>query len=92
MANLTAAKRAKMPPKEFAAGKGDFPINDQTHARLAISGATRSEHAGNISVSEENSIKAKARRRLKQLKKGDAKENAAAASELGRRLDRGRGK
>ena len=65
MTNLTAAKRAKMPAKDFAAGKGHFPINDATHARLAISGATRSERAGNISASEEAKIKAKARQKLR---------------------------
>ena len=64
MARLTAAKRKKMPAKDFAGGKGRFPINDKTHARLAISGATRSERAGNISSSEEASIKAKARKKL----------------------------
>ena len=65
MTVLTAAKRKKMPANEFAAGKGHFPINDANHARLAISGATRAEHAGNISTSEEAKIKAKARQKLK---------------------------
>ena len=65
MARLTAAKRKKMPASEFAGGKGHFPINDAIHARLAISGATRSEHAGNISASEASSIKAKARAKLR---------------------------
>ncbi len=64
MATLTAARRRRMPASEFAAGKGHFPINDATHARLAISGATRSEHAGNISASEAASIKEKARKKL----------------------------
>ena len=40
------------------------PINDPTHARMAISGATRSERAGNISASEAARIKAKARKKL----------------------------
>ena len=55
----------KMPSKDFA-GKGkSFPVNDkETHARLAISGATRSERAGNISSEQEEKIKAKARRKL----------------------------
>lgn len=53
-----------MPAKEFANGKGSFPINDTTHARLAISGATRSYNAGNISASTEENIKAKARKKL----------------------------
>lgn len=48
-----------------AGPNGSFPIGDPKHARLAISGATRSYNAGNISKSEENSIKAKARAKLK---------------------------
>ena len=64
MVKLTAGKRAGMPKSQFA-GKGkSFPVNDPTHARMAISGATRSERAGNISSSEEASIKAKARAKL----------------------------
>lgn len=65
MTVLTAAKRRAMPASEFAAGKGHFPINDPTHARLAISGATRAEHAGHISAAEESRIKRKARAKLK---------------------------
>jgi hypothetical protein len=61
-------KRKKMPASSFAGGgpKGDkgFPVNDAKHARLAISGATRSMRAGNISESKANQIKAKARRKL----------------------------
>ncbi len=66
MGILDAAKRKKMPKGEFA-GKGrSFPINDPTHARLAISGATRSMRAGNISSSTAASIKVKARAKLKR--------------------------
>lgn len=61
---LTAARRANMPKSDFAMGGHRFPISDPTHARLAISGATRAERAGNISSGEEASIKAKARRKL----------------------------
>lgn len=64
MADLTAAKRKKMPQREFAAKDKGFPINDAEHARLAIGGATRSERAGNISASEAAVIKAKARKKL----------------------------
>ena len=64
MSLLTAAKRKKMPPESFAGPGRSFPISDPTHARLAISGATRSMRAGNISSSEEEKIKAKARRKL----------------------------
>ena len=65
MAKLKAATRKAMPKKDFA-GKGkSFPIENKVHARLAISGATRSERAGNISASTAAKIKAKARAKLK---------------------------
>lgn len=64
MVDLTPAKRAKMPAKEFAGHGKSFPISDPNHARLAISGATRSENAGNISSVEAEEIKAKARAKL----------------------------
>ena len=64
MAVLSAADRRGMPGKDFAGPGKSFPVNDANHARLAISGATRSEHAGNISPEEEARIKAKAREKL----------------------------
>ena len=51
-------------PGEKAGPNGSFPIGDKKHARLAIGGATRSEHARNISASEAAHIKAKARAKL----------------------------
>ena len=66
MSKLYAADRKKMPKSSFAGPGRSFPINDATHARLAISGATRSEHAGNISESEAERIKSKARGKLYQ--------------------------
>ena len=65
MSTLNAADRKKMPKSEFGlpASKG-FPMNDPTHQRMAISGATRSEHAGNISASTAARIKATARKKL----------------------------
>jgi hypothetical protein len=65
MAKLDAADRKAMPKKDFAGPGKSFPDSDPVHARLAISGATRSEHAGNISSSEEAKIKAKARQKLR---------------------------
>lgn len=62
---LTSKKRKAMPKSEFAGPGKSFPISDKNHARLAISGATRSERAGNISFMEEQMIKAKARKKLK---------------------------
>lgn len=64
MAILTAAKRKKMPSSSFALSGKRFPMNDPTHQRMAISGATRSEHAGNISHSTAERIKAEARHKL----------------------------
>lgn len=68
MAALTASKRHRMPKSDFAGGgpKGaeGFPLTDETHDRMAISGATRSYNAGNISKSKEESIKAQARAKL----------------------------
>lgn len=64
MAVLNAERRREMPRSEFAGPGRSFPINDATHARLAISGASRAQHAGNISASEVANIKAKARKKL----------------------------
>ena len=69
MAKLTAAARKKIPAGKFAGPGRSFPINDPTHARLAISGATRSERAGNISASTAGRIKSKARKKLGSGKK-----------------------
>lgn len=68
MAVLSTATRKRMPKKEFAGPGRSFPINDLTHARLAISGATRAEHAGHISAAEAAAIKAHARAKLRRGK------------------------
>lgn len=65
MTVLNAARRKAMPPSQFGQPKiKGFPMNDATHDRLAISGATRSYNAGNISKGTEDRIKAEARRKL----------------------------
>lgn len=68
MAVMTAAKRKATPSSKFAGGgpkgKKGFPLTDPTHDREAISGATRSFNAGNISKSTEQRIKAEARAKL----------------------------
>lgn len=69
MAKLTTTQRNAIPAKQFAGPNRSFPINDPTHARMAISGATRSENAGNISESTAEEIKAKARAKLHNPKK-----------------------
>jgi hypothetical protein len=70
VAKLTTKARKATPTKEFAVkkmpgtGKKGFPLTDPSHDRNAISGATRSFNAGNISKSTENSIKSQARAKL----------------------------
>jgi hypothetical protein len=81
MSVLSAADRSKMSSKEFAGPGKSFPVNDANHARLAISGATRSEHAGNISSSEEDTIKAEARAKLGD-KGGDPAGHKAAVAKM----------
>lgn len=65
--------KSKLRPSKVKGKKagpnGSFPIGDAKHARLAISGATRSERAGNISASEAAKIKAAARKKLGKGKK-----------------------
>jgi hypothetical protein len=55
--------RSSVPGKK-AGPHGSFPVGDKVHARMAISGATRSYNAGNISKGTENHIKAEARKEL----------------------------
>ena len=37
MAKLTTEERKKLPAKDFAGGKGHYPIEDASHARDALS-------------------------------------------------------
>ncbi|MDE1828614.1 MAG: hypothetical protein KGH65_05640 [Candidatus Micrarchaeota archaeon] len=64
MGKLSTKTRKGMPKSEFAGPGKSFPVNDATHASMAISGATRSERAGNITPKQEASIKSKARAKL----------------------------
>jgi hypothetical protein len=52
-----------------AGPNGSFRIDDKEHARLAISGATRSERAGHITPAVEATVKEKARGVLHKGKK-----------------------
>lgn len=61
---LTADDRKALPSGDFLGPGRSFPVPDKKHARLAVSGATRSERAGNISASEAASIKRRARAKL----------------------------
>ncbi len=84
MAKLTAKARKKIPAGKFAGPGRSFPIEDTIHAKEAISGATRSEHAGNISPSTEASIKAKARRKLGKRPQKDGLAKRAKAEGWGK--------
>jgi hypothetical protein len=64
MSKLSAKARSKIPAKDFAGPGRSFPIENKSHAKAAISGATRSERAGNISLEEAVKIKAAARAKL----------------------------
>jgi len=63
---LTKQARAKIPASKFAGPGRTFPIQDKSHARAAISGASRAENVGNISAHEAAVIKAAARKVLKK--------------------------
>ena len=68
MSKLTTKGRKGLKSSQFAGPGRSFPVNDKTHQREAISGATRSFNAGNISKGTEESIKSKARSLLKKGK------------------------
>lgn len=68
MSKLTAADRRAMPNTQFALQGKRFPINDAVHQRMAISGATRAEHAGSISAATADRIKGEARAKLHPAK------------------------
>ena len=76
MAKLTTAARKKMPKSEFglpgvkgkrgknSSGRGDYPMPDKAHARVAKSYASKEEHEGKLSKSDEARIDAKANKVL----------------------------
>lgn len=75
MAKLSTRKRKSLKSSEFAGPGRSFPINDRSHARAAISGASRSLHAGNITRAEAKSIQRKARDKLhsRSYRKGSSR-------------------
>lgn len=85
MARLSSLARKQLPARDFAGPNRSFPVNDKKHQRAAISGATRSEHAGNISAEEAEKIKATARKRL-GAEKVSHKPRMVSLAALGRRL------
>lgn len=85
MANLTAAKRKKIPKSEMGlpkkkgprggAPKGTFPMPDKAHARNAKARASEGVNKGTLSKSQKAKIDAKAN---KVLGKTKAKKKATA--------------
>jgi hypothetical protein len=71
MAKLSTQARNSLPKSDFLGPGRSFPAPDAEHARKAIQLAPRSEHAGNISASEEKAIVAKAKARLRAFKASD---------------------
>ncbi len=61
---MTAKTRNALPNSDFAGPNRSFPENDKKHARLALSGSTRSYNAGNISAGTKAKIDARAHRLL----------------------------
>jgi hypothetical protein len=64
MAVLSAKSRKGMAQAKFGLSGKRFPMNDKVHDRMAISGATRSERAGNISPAQAAKVKSEARAKL----------------------------
>ncbi len=65
MARVSAAARKKMPKKNFALpDKEMFLINDDNHARAALSDVSRSLKAGNITPAEAAKVRRAARKKL----------------------------
>lgn len=62
--DLTAARRNALKPSQFAGPHESFPVNDATHARLALAMASRSQNAGNLTPDQAARIKARARNAL----------------------------
>jgi hypothetical protein len=69
MAKLTAAKRKKIPKKEFGLpGEKKYPMPDKSHARNAKARASEMENKGKLSASSKAKIDAKADRVLGKKK------------------------
>jgi hypothetical protein len=64
MSKLTTGQRDAMPKSQFALPGGRFPVNDASHARAALSGASRAESVGNITPGQKATIDAKAKAKL----------------------------
>ncbi len=71
MTKLNAAKRKKIPSKEFGMpGEKKYPMPDKSHARNAKARASEMEHKGKLSPSSKAKIDAKADRMLGKGSRG----------------------
>lgn len=69
MAKLNAAKRKKIPKKEFGLpGEKKYPMPDKSHARNAKARASQMEKKGKLSASFKSKIDAKANKVLGKKK------------------------
>lgn len=65
MAKLTTRQRKRLRSSQFALpAQRRFPIHDESHARFALSAASRSLRAGNITPKQAAAIRYKAQKRL----------------------------
>ena len=70
MAELTTAKRNKLPKSKFALpGERAYPVNDRSHAGNAKARATQQVKAGNLSSDKAAQIRAMANRILSRKAK-----------------------
>jgi hypothetical protein len=73
MADLTAARRNKLPAKSFGEpGSRKYPMPDRSHAANAKARARQQLNKGNLSQGEYDKITAKANRKLGETKEVDA--------------------
>lgn len=75
MARLSTRARKALPRSAFALPNGTkkskapaFPLNNASHDRAALSGATRSLRAGNITAAQARVVRHKAKAALRRSK------------------------
>jgi|HubBroStandDraft_1064217.scaffolds.fasta_scaffold2027395_1 hypothetical protein len=81
MAKLTAAARKKIPAKDFALGKGRYPIENASHARNALSRVS-----ANGSPAEKAEVRAKVHAKYPGI--GSSNKPGESKSDRASRLDK----
>lgn len=79
MSVLTTKERKALPAKDFALGKGRYPIEDESHARNALS---RVSQYG--TPAEKKRVRAAVHRKFPSI----GKENEKTAGEVTKRLEK----